>query len=201
MGRLSEYVNSGTSSASNGNEYVQVSGIVEDMKMFEKMLTTDPDMERNIRKLIRQVLKEARKRLSQDARNYMDSDPRKAYRAVKHSVYKELFGGNLSILQKKKAGTTYTMQQRTSSRSGRGGNRRPFVNDNRNRLYKYMGADRGFVLRFLASGTVKRQTRYGNRGSIRQTNWFAHTAPWHMETAAEEVANSINEYVNKVTNG
>ena len=213
MGRLSEYMNgyrgrstyldnAPKASTGSASDYVQVTGVEENMQMLEDIMMTDPDMERNVRKLIKQVLREARKKLSQDARNYMDSDPRKAYKAVKHTVYKQILGGTLSILQKRKGtGTTYSIDQMANTRKQRGGNRRPFVNDNRNRLYKYMGADRGFVLRFIASGTITRRTRYGNRGSIKQTNWFGHVAPWHMEAAAADVAANINELIKQEANG
>ena len=82
----------------------------------------------------------------------------------------------------------------------RGGNRR-LRSERTKQLNSYYGADRGFVLRFLASGTVPRHTRYGSRGSIRQTDWFGHTAPWQMEAAAANVAEAINEYVKQKANG
>jgi hypothetical protein len=81
-----------------------------------------------------------------------------------------------------------------------GGNRRPRV-ESRNRLDQYFGSDRGFILRFLSSGTVTRETRYGNRGAIRRTDWFGHVATWHMQQAAADVAAAINEYVKQQANG
>ena len=185
---------------------VQVFGVDANLEAFGRIMTSDPTMAAIFRKYMRNVLKEARKKLSQDAKNYLKSDPRKAAMAVKFSVYKSMFGGNLSILQKKKgtAGAKYELRRQrkvTKKPTMRGGNRRPRVDDGRNRLDYYYGADRGFVLRFIGSGTVPRTSRFGNRGSIRQTNWFGHTAPWHMEEAAAEVAEAINEYVTQQTNG
>jgi hypothetical protein len=158
------------------------------------------------RKFIRDVLKEARKKLSKDAKAYMKSDPRRAAQAVRFSVYKSMFGGNLSILQKKRgsAGAKYELRRQRKIEQNpkmRGGNRRPRIDDGRNRLDYYYGADRGFALRFLGSGTVNRTSRFGNRGSVRQTNWFGHTAPWHMEDAASQVAEAINEYITQQANG
>jgi hypothetical protein len=182
-------------------KHVQISGLIENQRMFEHLLTYEPDFDRNYRKLIRQALREARNKLSRDAKAYIQQDPRRAARAVKSSVYKQLFGGNLSILQKRSAGTPSSYRKPRTLRPGqRGGNRRP-RNDARNRLDKYQGADRGFILRFLNSGTVERSTIYGNRGYIRQTDWFGHTAPWHIEEAAEKVANTINEYIKNKANG
>lgn len=226
MGSLSEYMNgyrgrhsvynydsprynTRTGSLNKGGDNggpVQVFGVEANLEAFGRIMTTDPQMAGLFRKYIRNVLKEARKKLTQDAKSYMKSDPRKAAQAVKFSVYKSLFGGNLSILQKKKgsAGAKYELRRTRKVEQNprmRGGNRRPRIDDGRNRLDYYYGADRGFALRFIGSGTVTRTSRFGNRGSIRQTDWFGHTAPWHMEDAAGKVAEAINEYVMQQTNG
>ena len=201
MGRLSDYINSGKGTERNGD--VVVSGFTENLEAFGRIMTSDPDMARITRSYIRKLLSQARANLSKDAKSYMESDPRAAYRAVKHTVYKQLFGGNLSILQKRKSGAKYELKRIREVEQNphmRGGNRRPY-NESNSRLDKYFGYDRGFILRFISSGTVARQTRYGNRGSIRQSDWFGHTAPWHMETAAQELADAINEYVKQQTNG
>ena len=226
MGSLSEYFNgyrgrqsiynynsprynTRTGSLNKGGDNcgsVQVYGVDANLETFGRIMTSDPSMAAIFKKYIRNVLKEARKKLSQDAKRFMKSDPRKAARAVKFSVYKTLFGGNLSILQKRKgsAGAKYELVRHRMVEENpkmRGGNRRPRVDDGRNRLDYYYGADRGYILRFIGSGTVNRTSRFGNRGKIRQSNWFGHTAPWHMEDAAGEVAEAINEYVRQKTNG
>ena len=227
MGRLSEYINgyrgrhsvygmtsprfnTRTGSLNKGGDngaHVEVVGFIEVDQMFGHMMTTDPDLARQFRKYIRNVLKEARKNLSQDAKNYLKNDPRKAARAVKYAVYKTGFGGNTSILQKGKGSAGVKIAKWPTSRlldanpKQRGGNRRKRGEDNRNRLDYYFGADRGFVLRFISSGTVPRTSRYGNRGMIPQTNWFGHTATWQIQTAAEKVAEAINEYIRQETNG
>lgn len=202
MGRLSEYINSGGSSGgSQRNGDVEVSGFLENSEILGRLMTEDPYMAANLKKVIRQVLKEARGRLTKDIAGYLENDPRKAARAVKYGVYKSLFGGNLSILTKRKAGAKYELiRQKTLQPGQRGGNRRPRVPE-RNRLEYYYGSDRSFILRFISSGTTQRQTRYGNRGSIGQRDLFGRTAPWQMETAAEELAANITEYIKQQTNG
>ena len=205
MGRLTEYFgNSSSGSRTERNGDVEVTGFSDSIESLGRIMTTDPYMAKEVKAFIRKALKDARKNLSNDAKNYLKSDPRKAVRAVKYSVYKSMFGGNVSILQKRAgtAGARYQLVRQKKLQPGqRGGNRRPRVDDHRNRLETYFGADRGFVLRFINSGTVSRQTRFGNRGAISQRNWFGHTAPWQMESAAEKVAAAINEYVNKEING
>lgn len=197
---------SGGGSRTERNGDVEIIGAQELANAIGSIMTTDPDMAGLVRKLIRKLLREARNRLSKDARSYLDSDPRRAARAVKFAVYKKMFGGNLSILQKRagSAGSKYDLvRQRKVEQNPtmRGGNRRPRIDDGRNRLDYYYGADRGFVLRFIGSGTIPRMTRFGNRGSIRQTDWFGHTAPWQMDAAATELADAIEQYVTKMTNG
>lgn len=183
------------------NGDIQVSGFVEKQAMFEHLLTTDQGFSQNFRKVIKQVLKEARGKISKDAASYIQDDPRKAARAVKHSVYRQIFGGNVSILAKRKAGPKYELIRQKKLRAGQiGGNRRPRV-ESRNRLDQYYGSDRGFILRFLTVGTDTRQTRYGSRGAIRASGMFQRIAPWHMEQAAAEVAAAINEYVKYKANG
>lgn len=187
------------------SDYIKVEGIDVVDGMLGQLMTTDPELVTYIRKVIRQATKQARMRLSKDARSYMKSDPRKASRAIKFSVYKSIFGSNLSILQKRggSAGAKFFLERQRKTELNphmRGGNRRQRDME-ASRLDYYYGADRGFILRFLSSGTVFRTSRYGNRGSIRQTNWFGHVAPWQMEAAAEQVANEINEYVKSKTNG
>ena len=182
-------------------DVVQISGLVENQARFEHLLSTDPGFDTSVKGAIRKVLKEARGKISEDAKSYIQDDPRKAARAIKHTVYKSLFGGNVSILSKRRAGAKAELIRQRTSRPGQvGGNRRPRV-ESRNRLDQYYGSDRGFILRFLASGTVSRQTRYGNRGSIRRTDWFGHVGAWHMNEAAAKVAAAINEYVNRTANG
>ena len=182
-------------------DVVQISGLVENQARFEHLLSTDPGFDTSVKGAIRKVLKEARGKISEDAKSYIQDDPRKAYRAVKHTVYKSLFGGNVSILSKRRAGPKYDLIRQKKLQPGQvGGNRRPRV-ASRNRLDQYYGSDRGFILRFLTSGTVSRDTRYGNRGAIRSTNMFSHIATWHMQEAATQVANAINEYVKSIANG
>lgn len=209
MGRLSEYVNgsrgrsvfldSGNTQTSGG---VEISGFVENIELFGHLLTTDTDLAASFRKIIRKVLSEARGKTSKDLKNFIENDPRAAYKAVRHVVYKRIFGGNVNILKKRKAGAKYQLIRPRKLKEGqRGGNRRPRIDDDRNRLDKYYGADRGFILRFLSSGTKHRETRFGNRGAIPQKDIFAHVATWHVEQAVAEIAENINEYINKQING
>lgn len=182
-------------------DVIEITGEKEVAELFDKVLTTNPTMDKFLRKLIAQVMREARNSTSRDIRSYINDDPRKAYRAVKHSVYKSILGGNVSILSKRRASAVRATLNRhrklDDNPTQRGGNRIKRVDDARNRLEQYYGSDRGFILRFINSGTVDRQSRYGNRGAIAGRNMFGHIAPWHLEKALEDLKAAALEYIEK----
>lgn len=159
------------------------------------LFVNNKDTRKRIRKIIREELKDAVKRVKEDAKYAMDSDPRKAYRAVKSSIYRKILGGNISILQRRKAGARYRLIRERKldiNPHQRGGNRRK-RSARTEAIDTYFGADRNFVLRFLNSGTVTRHTKYGNRGMIVARNWFTNDAPHEMDIAAENLSAIIEE--------
>jgi len=178
-------------------------------------MSTDPKMRKVIQQHIREALFEAR-------RDVMDafpaeSDPRDARRAIRTSVYDKVLGGNINILTGKKAhGTNNYEPQRTLTPGQRGGNRRK-RSERTKQIMGYAPLDRGFILRFVNSGTKTRvigfrntvkgnRTRYenmvyrinrgdkartGNRGSIAARNWFMQSAESALGTAAQMIADLI----------
>ena len=58
----------------------------------------NPETRKRIRKIVRAELLEAAKRLREDARYEMKDDPRKAYRAVKSTVYRNSSSVGIAIL-------------------------------------------------------------------------------------------------------
>jgi hypothetical protein len=212
MGRLSDYINShgrpsraySNASTRSAGGVVEIDGAGRVEQLFDQLLTTDPTMDILLRKLIKKAMSEVRNKTSKDISRYLKNDPRKAAKAVKHMAYKTLFGGNVSILQKRagRVGATIDYSpQRKLVPGQRGGNRIKRSSDARNRLDKYFGSDRGFALRFQNSGTVERRSRWGNRGAIATRDMFGRIAPWHMEQALEEISEAITEYINKQANG
>jgi hypothetical protein len=202
----------------------EVEGFVRQRKELDKILTTNPAMEKKLQGLIRKALTEARKMLSASARSEMDSDPRKAYRAVRTTVYRRILGGNVNILRKKRAGAmgAYT-SPRTLEPGQRGGNRRS-RSERTAALQSYQGSDRGFILRFLNAGTQERSIQFhfdkhrpdvqrgsrggdvktygkttntGARGHIAARNWFAKNSIVAMEGAAAVLEELIDELIEK----
>lgn len=199
-------------------------GFVEQRKELESLLMSNPQMEKKVQGLIRQVLKEVRKEISQAARqpDVMKYDPRQAYKAVKSAVYRRILGGNVNILNKKHAsgGGKYT-PTRTLKSGQRGGNRR-LRSGRTNNLESYYGPDRGFILRFLNAGTQERQINFkadparehvhrgsrggniqkygttfntGSRGAIAARNFFATASLQSMNDASYDLGLLIDQLI------
>lgn len=199
--------------ADNGT--IEMKGLSEFEKKLEQLRTDNPGFEKRLRDVIRKVLGHARANLRKDAASGlgMDSDPRHAYKAVRFAVYKRLFGGQLNILQSRRAGasTTYT-PPRTLKAGQRGGNRR--LRTSRN-LDKYEGVDRGFILRWLNNGMTKTNPRTihftenpnrkvdkwnkhpntGNRGAIAARNWFRGASLQELQSVAGEMQQLIDKVI------
>lgn len=175
------------------------------------LFINEPQTMKRVRKILREELKDAVKRAREDATYELPNDPRKAYRAIKFSVYKKVMGGNISILARRKAGTRAMLVRETNYgwRFGRGGNRRKRSRDT-DRIDTYFGADRGFILRFLNSGTKERKIKFkvdprrekypsiehpntGSRGAIAKRGWFENYGQKEMELAAENLAMVLEE--------
>ena len=77
---------------------LEIDGIVEQRKELDKILMSNPKMEKQVQKLIRKVLMEVRRHIGNAAKSSMKSDPRQAYKAVKTAVYRQILGGSVSIL-------------------------------------------------------------------------------------------------------
>ena len=162
---------------------------------FARLIVSEPDVRKRIRKIVGEELKDVAKRLREDAKFEMNEDPRKAYQAVKTSLYKNILGGNVSILARKKAGAMHPFHKERildNNPYQRGGNRRRRSPETE-RMDSYYGRDRAFILQFLNAGTKLRKTRYGDRGSIAPRNWFVNMAPHEIQLAAENLADVIDE--------
>lgn len=199
-----------------------VQGLVEQRKELEQLMLSNPKMEKQVQKLIRKVLMQARAALQRSAKSpdMMKADPRQAYKAIRATVYRQILGGNVNILSKKRAGNRGTYQPTVTLKSGqRGGNRRPRSERTKN-LQSYWGSDRGFILRFLNAGTEDRAINFvpdearahvhrgsqggrkygktintGRRGKIMARNWFGSASQQKIENAAQNLTNYIDELI------
>lgn len=199
---------------------METDGFVRQRKELERLLMSDPSMEKKVQALIRKVLFQVRAALSREARAAIGSDPRQAYKAVKTAVWRQLLGGSVSILQKRRAGGSGSYEP-SRHPSPRGGNRRP-RSARTAALDAYYGSDRGFVLRFLNAGTEERAVRFsydprresvrrgsrggnlrsygktvntGYRGRIKARNWFGPRSQREMEKAARNLELLIGQLI------
>ena len=179
---------------------------VKSMQQLDALLIEDRGMKKKVQAIIRKVLLKARSDASKSIHGQLSNDPRQAYRAVKSTVYRRLLGGNISILSKRKASKTRVKieheRKQVIDKNGqhRGGNRRK----RSKRAYdldSYWGNDRGFILRFLNSGTAERAAYgYGNarRGNIKPRNFFGASSQKAMETASERFCQLIDEEIERI---
>ena len=205
------------------NGTITVTGLSEFEAQLKKLKTDNPGFEKRLRGAIKKILGEARADLRKDAAIglQMENDPRHAYKAVRFAVYKRLLGGQVNILQSRKAGgeTSYVPPRKLIPGQV-GGNRRMRTSRN---LNKYEGVDRGFILRFLNSGTAERAVNFsvdesrekvnrgsrggnlqkygktintGYRGFIRQRDWFGGASLQELQ----KVAGYMQELIDKVIN-
>lgn len=208
---------------STGN--IQIDGIVRQREELERLMMSNPQMEKRVQGLIRKVLMQARSEIGNGIL-FKHGDPRQAYKAVKTAVYRQILGGSVSILKKKRAGTQFSNYEppRTLKPGQRGGNRRsrsPRTWD----LVHYAGPDRGFVLRFLNAGTQRRAVKFkydesrehvhrgsqgghkygetintGFRGNIKPRNFFGQLAPSAMNRAADQLTKLIDDMIKQELN-
>ena len=188
-------------------------------------MSTDPKMRKVIQQHIREALFEARKQVMSDfpADN---GDPRQSAKAIRTSVYEKVMGGNINILTGKKAHGSVNYQPTRKGTNGRGGNRRP-RSERTKQIQSYGPLDRGFILRFVNSGTKTRvigfrntvkgnraryeaavtrihrgeKLRTGNRGAIAARNWFTTSAESALGNAAQMISDLIEIEAAAIANG
>ena len=177
---------------------------------LERLLTTDPTMEQYMRTAIDYVLQQARKDTVNEISSKLQSDPRHAARAVRRSLYKQILGGQINILRKKKAGSPGNVPPSTRGRLA-----------DTTRYLSYQGSDRSFVLRFLNAGTEERVTKHmnghrilrterrgnrvyrtstiGSRGAIEGRNFFGPASTAAMNEAAALLTKELERIVKELT--
>lgn len=192
---------------------------------LDSALISNPAMERRVRKDIREVILDVRSKVIRDSGDaFKNGDPRGTRRAIRTSVYKQILGANINIYQSHKShGTISYFSERTLRPGQRGGNRvQP--SDRTIQLQSYPAEDRGFILRFVNSGTDGRyiggrngkteadKIRFilnrpvtphgaaGWRGKITATNWFKDKTEPQMVESINELATLIDEEINKALN-
>ena len=181
--------------------------VMQQSRVLEQALSTNPKTQKALQKLIRKALMEVRPELVSAARSAMDSDPRGAAHGIRLSVYKKILGGNVNILNmRKKAGkpTNYEPPRKLQPHQ-RGGNRVP-RGTRTDTVMHYGPHDRQWILRFINSGTSERTAGSrggrlsGNRGSIAARNFFRGAGERALTRAADNLATLIDTELEAMLN-
>lgn len=196
--------------------------VIERQKQaLEAVMTTDPEMQKRLREIIDEELKEARQSVVNSIR-FENGDPRGAAQSVRRVVYQKMLGGNINILNRKSAGnrSNYEAPRKVypGMKGQRGGNR-AIRSDRTEAILHYGPLERGFILRMVNSGTKPRYangrngkwTNGGNktfgrlqeqgdyyRGSISARNFFGSSASRALQVAVEKLAGLIEQEFNKL---
>lgn len=161
---------------------------------LQRLMFTNKSLATTFKKIIAKELRNARKEVSENVHQVLTNDPRDAYKAVKLAVYKTVFGGSISILEKKKATNTRCRVTKTRKlREGQRGGNRMKRSERTERIDSYYGSDRGFILRFLNSGASR-----AKRGTIDAKDFFLEASEGVVEKMAEEITKKIEKEIDKI---
>lgn len=189
--------------------------IMAESKVLEAALSTNPETQKALRKLINKVIKEAREQTVQNIR--FKNDPRGAAQAVRRTVYKKILGANLNIYNSRKAGKPTSYEPPRKLITGQRGGNRSIRGKRTDTIMHYGPHDRGFILRFMNDGVGNRAINFqqnerrhvdawnkhpntGNRGSVSARNFFRNAAEPTLVAATDNLANLIDSELNTILN-
>ncbi len=206
--------------ADNGT--IEITGLDERIKKFGEASTKNPMMRKRINEVIREMMKQVRKKLQDNAQSglQMNEDPRKAYKAIKMAVYRKIFGGNVSILSPRRAGSMRLYEpprKGTKDPKGRGGNRMKRSQRTID-MMSYTGGDRWMILQWLNNGTRMRYSGNGRNGRteaqynkfvldhdgrgfrkrIEPRNWFGSASQRELENAAANLDKMLDDIISGI---
>lgn len=183
--------------------------VLQQQKVLEAALSTNPKTQKALQKLINKVLKDARLDVVRYLRrSYKNGDPRGTAYNVRRIVYKKILGANLNILgRRKKAANVRNNYEppRKLRPHQRGGNRVP-RGRRTDEVMHYGPLDRWWIEYILEHGTVKRMagTRngrlHGNRGVLAPRNFFGSAATVALERASNRLAELIDAELENMLN-
>jgi len=174
-------------------------------RLLDQLLSSSPSTERKLKKIVFEVLKDARNEVSDYAKTLLPNDPRDAHKAVFWSRWKNSFGGNINIIHSRKRISPTSYRKPMTLRKGQvGGNRRKAGRET-DRMESYDSIDRGFILNFINAGAKKggakrgENSRFGNRGSISAKNWFKPVSEKARDKAYDKLRVLFEKYIKEMT--
>lgn len=173
------------------------------IEAVEKLLSTDPDNEKRIRKIIKEAISQARNEVVVAGSAKIPNDPHHSLEAVRMMTYKAVLGGQLNILSSRKNEALLPVPSEKKIPSKKRGGNRVKRSERTSMMDRYSPKQRGFILRWLNNGTGVRTagTRggklSGNRGQIAARNWFLPAAETALRKAMIKIGEMIEEELNK----
>lgn len=172
--------------------------VLEQQKVLEQALSTNPKTQTALQKLIRKVIMEARNQTVNSI--HFSHDPRGAANSIRSTVYKKILGANINIFNSRRAGAPTSYEPPRKLRPGQIGGNRMRRSEDTQRMMSYGPHDRGMVLRWLNSGTSTRTSYGGNRGSISARNFFRNAGENALQRAIESLATLIDTELEDILN-
>ena len=173
---------------------------IENNVQLDRLLITNPDMEKKVRGIVRKVIASAMGPVQAAADR---QSTKQAAQAIRKAVYKKILGGNINILDSRRpAGGRAPLPPESPRKRSHavGGNRIPRSRRTED-LLTYTGRDRAFILRFLYSGTPKRDTNGIRRvGQIAARNWFQNITHRELQAASEQFDLLLDALIQKEFN-
>ena len=172
---------------------------LENNTKLDQLLLTNPEMEKKVRRIVRQVILGAMGPVQAAADR---QSTKQAAQAVRKAVYKKILGGSINILDGRgRAGSRAPLppESRRKKSHAVGGNRIPRSRRTED-LLTYQGKDRAFILRFLNSGTTSRHNGYRPTGAIAARNWFQNITHRELQAASEQFDLLLDALIQKEFN-
>lgn len=198
-------------------------GLEVDTQMLENQrlalqacMTVDSELGKRLREHIFQELKRIRNDVAGGLK-FANGDPRGTRGAVKRYVAGKYLGGVVSILDGKKSGSKNSYEAPRKLRPGQRGGNRMLRSQRTDDMLHYGPDERGFILRFVNSGTNPRYANGRNvsgrnmrnffklqeegdyyRGSIAARNFMDRLGSPSMQKAIDNLSKMIDEEFNKL---
>lgn len=198
-------------------------GLEVDTQMLENQrlalqacMTVDSELGKRLREHIFQELKRIRNDVAGGLK-FANGDPRGTRGAVKRYVAGKYLGGVVSILDGKKSGSKNSYEAPRKLRPGQRGGNRMLRSQRTDDMLHYGPDERGFILRFVNSGTNPRYANGRNvsgrnmrnffklqeegdyyRGSIASRNFMDRLGSPSMQKAVDNLSKMIDEEFNKL---
>lgn len=195
--------------------------LTNQMRVLQAASVVDSELGKRLRKVIAAEMKAARDSIVASIK-FKNGDPRGAAHSVRRVIYKKILGGNINILDGRNAkhGNSYEPPRKVypGMKGKRGGNRR--LRSLRTQdILTLNPSSRGFILRFVNSGTNPRYANGRNvtggnrnmrnffklqeegdyyRGSIAARNFFGTNGSREMDKALSNLSEIIEHEFNKL---